>query len=138
MDADGFVRFMAKDVFFRNESAEPFRGRDAARNDISALYFRINGINHVLNETWVQGNASVPCTHLGPYEVLSAIGVGGMGCPGGVSGDWDATIPTNRPQTENKPWELLNARLEKRTSVAPTGAYADVRKRWAAAGAFHK
>ena len=59
MDADGFVGFMAEDVFFRNGSAEPLRGRDAARNDISSLYARIKGINHLISETWVHGNVVV-------------------------------------------------------------------------------
>ena len=59
MDADGFVGFMAEDVFFRNGSAEPLRGRDAVRDDIGSLYARITGIHHVLSETWVQGNVVV-------------------------------------------------------------------------------
>ena len=59
MDADAFVRFMAKNVFFRDGSAEPLRGRDVVRDDIGALYSRIKGINHVLSETWVLGNVVV-------------------------------------------------------------------------------
>ena len=59
MDSDGFVGFMTEDVFFRNGSAEPLRGRDAVRDDIGSLYARIKRIHHVLSDTWVQGNVVV-------------------------------------------------------------------------------
>ena len=59
MDADGFVRFMAEDVFFRAGSAEPLRGKAAVRDDIGSLFSKIKGINHELSDTWVHGNVIV-------------------------------------------------------------------------------
>jgi ketosteroid isomerase-like protein len=58
-NVDGFVQFMADDVRFRAGSSAPLLGKQAVRQDITALLANIRGMRHDLSLTLVHGDIVV-------------------------------------------------------------------------------
>ena len=58
LDVDGWVEYLADDVYFRFGNADPIRGRDGVRSAVTEFFGMISGLHHEVIRDW-ESNGTV-------------------------------------------------------------------------------